>query len=384
MPFEFATATRIVFGAGCVRELGGLASAFGKRAFVVMAGSAAPARDICAALAADGLGVERCETRGEPTIAAVLDAVGRARRASAELVIGIGGGSALDLGKAVAALLTNGGEPLDYLEVVGRGKPLRVRSAPYLAVPTTAGTGAEVTRNAVLLAEQEGVKASLRSPLMLPAVALVDPELTLGVPPEVTASTGLDALTQVIEPFVSRRANPLCDAICREGMSRAAQGLRAAFYDGSDAAAREDMALASLCGGLALANAALGAVHGFAAPLGGMLGARHGALCASLLPHVMAANLAALHARAPGSPLLPRYDEVGRLLTGRPEATAADGVEWVRELCAELRIPKLRELGLGEADLGRVVTQAARASSMKGNPIELDAGELEAVLRAAL
>jgi alcohol dehydrogenase class IV len=235
-------------------------------------------------------------------------------------VIGLGGGSVLDAAKAIAALMTNGGHPLDYLEVVGRGQALRVPAAAMIAIPTTAGTGTEVTRNAVLGSPEHHVKVSLRSPLMLPRLALVDPELTYDLPPALTASTGLDALTQLLEPFVSHQGNPMTDALCREGLRRAAQALPRVFANGQDRAAREDMALASLFGGLALANAKLGAVHGLAAPIGGMFPAPHGAVCAALLPHVMAINVRALRDRQPDAEALRRYDQAAQLLTGNAAA----------------------------------------------------------------
>jgi alcohol dehydrogenase class IV len=290
----------------------------------------------------------------------------------------------IDAGKAIAAIATNGGEPLDFLEVVGKGRAIAAPPLPFIAVPTTAGTGSEVTRNAVLGSTEHGVKASLRSPLMLPRVALVDPELTYGLPPAITAHTGLDALTQLIEPYVSSRANPLVDALCIEGIRRSSGALRRVYLDGADQAARRDMSLASLFGGLALANAGLGVVHGFASPLGGSWRAPHGALCAAVLPHGMAANVAALRARAPQLPVLERYAVIARLLTGHDNATAEDGIEWVRTLCAELNVPPLNAWGITPADLHGVVDKAARASSMKANPLPLTSDELLAVLTAAL
>jgi alcohol dehydrogenase class IV len=289
----------------------------------------------------------------------------------------------VDAGKAVAVMLTNPGAVLDYLELVGGGKPLREPGVPFLAVPTTAGTGAEVTRNAVLDVPEHGVKASLRSPHLLARLAVVDPGLTQSLPPEVTAYTGMDALTQLIEPFVCNAANPLTDGVCREGLARAARSLARAYRDGSDPDAREDMALAALCGGIALANARLGAVHGFAGVLGGATGHPHGAICARLLPFVMEANIRAAGER--GNPATPRrYVEVARTLTGDPEAVAGDGVSWVRGLCAEMRIPPLREAGLTAADCGPLIPFARRASSMRGNPVELSDEELRGVLEAAL
>lgn len=384
MRFEFATATRIIFGAGTLREAGPLTAELGNRALVVSGGSPARLTPLLELLHAQGVSAHVFGVSGEPTVDLVTAGVEEARVHGCDVVLGMGGGSVLDAGKAVAALLTNRGDVYDYLEVVGRNQPLREPSAPYLAVPTTAGTGAEVTRNAVLGVPQERLKVSLRSPYMLPHVALIDPELTFSVPPSVTASTGLDALTQCLEPYVSPQANPLTDALCREGMQRVARSLRRAYADGRDHEARTDMALASLCGGLALANAKLGAVHGFAAPLGGTFPAPHGAVCARLLPLVMAANVRALEARDPGSPALTRYGEVARILTGDSSADASDGVRWIRELCAALAVPPLADFGVTEADIPEVVAKAQRASSMQGNPVVLSAEELTQVLREAI
>src|SRR5215469_229016 len=379
MQFEFATAARVIFGEGKAAVLPEIARSFGARAMVVTGASAERAASLVSALSAQTFAVS-----GEPTVDLVREGARRAREAGCDVVISVGGGSVIDAGKAVAALATNGGEPLDFLEVVGKGRAIAEMPLPFIAVPTTAGTGSEVTRNAVLGSTERGVKASLRSPMLLPRVALVDPEWTYGLPPAVTASTGLDALTQLIEPYVSARANPLTDAICVAGMERAAGALRRAYRDGADRDARRDMALASLFGGLALANSGLGVVHGFASPLGGGWKAPHGALCAALLPHGIAANVAALRARAPEHPALKRFAVVARLLTGRKDARAEDGIEWVRALCAELNIPALEAWGISETDLPGVVEEAARASSMKANPLRLTSEELMGVARAAL
>ena len=384
MRFEFATATRIVFGPGTLREAGQHAQAMGSRAFVVTGRSVDRAHRLLAALDSSNISHVIFPIVGEPTTEIVMAGLERARQEQCDLVIGFGGGSAIDGGKAIAAMLANPGELFDYLEVVGRGKPLAHPSVPYIAIPTTAGTGAEVTRNAVLASSKHRVKVSLRSPLMLPQLAIVDPELTCKLPPALTASTGLDALTQLIEPYVSVRANPMTDTLCVEGLRRAARSLRRAFENGDDRAAREDMAVASLFGGLALANAALGAVHGFAAPIGGMFSTPHGVVCAALLPHVMEMNLRALRQRTPDSESLRRYDEVARIVTGRHEAVAEDGVCWVRELCAALQIEPLRRYGLSVEDLPVFSEKATAASSMKGNPIVLTADELREILRRAI
>lgn len=384
MRFEFATATRVIFGAGALREVGPLGSEMGHRALVVMGRSVERAAPLLDVLTAEGMGLVTFSVAGEPTTEVARQGTEQARQAACDLVIGFGGGSALDTGKAIAALLTNGGDPLDYLEVIGKGRPLTQSPAPYIAIPTTAGTGAEVTRNAVLLSSEHRVKVSLRSPLMLPRLALVDPELTVSLSPEITASTGLDAMTQVMEPFVSNKANPLTDALCREGMRCAARSLRRAYEHGDDLAARADMALVSLFGGLALANARLGAVHGFAGPLGGMFPGPHGAICARLLPYVMQVNVRGLQRRAPESRALRRYDEIAQILTGDGSATAQDGVAWVQELCEALQVPSLAAYGLRREDFPSLIQKAAVASSMQGNPVELTPEEMVEILERAL
>ncbi|RXK53085.1 iron-containing alcohol dehydrogenase [Oleiharenicola lentus] len=384
MRFEFATAGRIVFGPGTLREVGSLARSLGRHAFVVTGRDPARAEPLLELLTAASVAHTCFAVSGEPTTDAVTAATVHARAADCDFVIGFGGGSALDAAKAVAALLTNPGDLLDYLEVVGRAQPLVRPAAPCLAIPTTAGTGAEVTRNAVLASPTHRCKASLRDLSMLPRIALVDPELTRDLPPAITAATGLDALTQLIEPYVSCRANPMTDALCVGALPFAARSLRRACDNGRDDAARADLAFASLCSGQALANAGLGIVHGFAAPLGGMFPAPHGAVCAALLPHAMAANLAAARTRQPTGNTVRRYDEVARLLTGRPHATADDGVAWVHALVAALSIPRLSTYGVTPADVPLVVEKAAAASSTKSNPLPLTTAELTPILSASL
>jgi len=330
------------------------------------------------------MGVVNCSVSGEPEIDTVRAGVALAKQERCNFVIGIGGGSAIDAGKAIAAMLTNNGDVLDYVEIIGRGKALTKWSAPFTAIPTTAGTGSEVTRNAVLASPEHKVKVSLRSPLMQARVAVVDPELTYDLPPALTASTGMDALTQLIEPFVCNRANPMTDGLCVEGLRRAARSLRIAFSNGKDKDAREDMAVASLFGGLALSNAGLGAVHGFAGPIGGSFPAPHGAICAALLPHVMAMNLRALRQRDPDGPALYRYEEAARWLAGDMKAKADDGLKWVRALALDLRVPRLAGFGIRREHFPDLVAKAANASSMKANPIVLTPEELTEILESAL
>jgi alcohol dehydrogenase class IV len=382
-PFEFATANRIIFGAGTVSQVPALAASLGSRALVVAGRSIDRAQPLFDGLADAGVAAATFQVTGEPKIADAQAGVAAAREAGCDVVIGLGGGSVIDAAKAISGLLTNTGDVLDYLEVIGKGMPLTEEPAPYIAVPTTAGTGAEVTRNAVLASPEHRVKVSLRHPLMLPTVAVIDPELTLSMPPSVTAATGLDAFTQSLEPYVSHLANPLTDAVCREGMARAAKSLRRAYTNGDDLEARTDMAITSLCGGLALANAKLGAVHGFAGPLGGMFPAPHGTVCACLLPHVMRVNVRALRDRAPDSPSLARYDEVARIVTGSTAATAADGVAWVEALCTDLEVPPLSSFGITPTDYSLAIEKSRNSSSMKGNPLVLTDVELEEILQAA-
>lgn len=384
MNFEFTTANRIIFGAGSIKNVGVLASPMGRRALVVSGTNMGRTAPLLDALSTQQIQVTMFSVIGEPTIELVQAGVELARAEGCDFVIGFGGGSSLDVGKAIAIMLTNPGDVLDYLEIIGKGQTLSQAPVPCIAIPTTSGTGSEVTRNAVLSSVPHKVKVSLRSPLMLPALVIVDPELTHSMPPAVTATTGLDALTQVMEPFVSPAANPMTDAFCRDGLLRASRSLHKAYTNGDDNLAREDMAMVSLLGGLALANAKLGAVHGFAGTLGGMFNAPHGAICAALLPHVMSLNVQALLARQPQSEFLKRYDEIGQILTGIPTATSADGVTWVQELCKALNLPGLKSFGLTPADFPTVIEKSAIASSMKGNPIKLTTGEMTEILNRAL
>jgi alcohol dehydrogenase class IV len=377
--WQFATAGEIRFGAGAARELPSIVRALGQRPLLAAAPSQVRAGSLPRSFNCVTVEVSR-----EPSVELVREGVRLAAAAGCDVVVAIGGGSAIDAGKAIAALAANGGDVLDYLEVIGAGRTLESPSLPFVAVPTTAGSGAEVTKNAVLASREHGVKASLRSPFLLPRAALVDPELTYDLPPAITAATGMDALTQLIEPYVSPRANPMTDALCLEGIRRAAAALPRVYDDGLDEAAREAMSLASLFGGLALANAGLGAVHGFAAPIGGAFDAPHGAVCAALLPHVMEANVRALRSRANGGEALRRYQIIARLLTGRLDAHPEEGAECALLLAEQLRIPRLATYGIRPGDIAVLAEKAAQATSMKGNPITLPPEALAGILEAAL
>ena len=379
--FDFATAGRVVVGAGRSAELGGLIAGLGSRALVCTGSHPERHRPILDRL---DLPTAIVRVTGEPTVEDARAAVAAGRDHQADLVVGIGGGSVLDVAKAVAMLLGNGGDPLDYLEVVGRGLPITRASVPYAAVPTTAGTGAEVTENAVLASPQHNRKASLRSRYMLPRLALVDPSLAIACPPEVTAASGLDALTQCLEPYVSARATALTDVLAAEGLRRAAFGLRAAYLDGGDLDARTNMAICSLLSGMSLANAKLGAVHGLAGVIGGMVEAAHGAICAALLAATVEVNVRALRTREPENPALSRFDHVASILTGKPDAGVQDGLAWIRETVQLLRVPGLAELGLRLDHLPDIVAGGRASSSMAGNPITLTDVELHAILETSM
>ncbi len=391
MAFDITLPERVIFGTGSISKLaeviqsGGFLGEDGKKRVLVIVGDQADyARPLFQVL--DGLGADYLLFRVavEPTTGLVQQGVDLCRKEKCSLVIGCGGGSVMDTGKAVAGLSTNPGDIYDYLEVVGKGKSLPNPGLPYIAIPTTAGTGTEVTRNAVISAVEFGVKVSLRSSYLIPALSIVDPQFTYNLPPAVTASTGLDALTQLLEAYVSNQANPFTDALCLEGLSRAGRSLRTVYHSPQDTAAREDMSVASLFSGIALAHAKLGIVHGFAGVIGGMFDAPHGAVCACLLAPSMRMNVQALEQRAPQSPSLKRFTLLGQVLTGQPAADAMAGVAWVQETCAQLQIPGLATYGLTRERMPEVVEKSSKASSTKGNPIVLTAEEMEEILQMAL
>lgn len=381
MRFDFATAGRILAGPGRAAELPAVLAGLGARVLVCTGTNALRHNALISDL---NLPTALFPVAGEPTVDLARAAVGAARQHGADVIAAIGGGSVIDTAKAAAILLGNGGDPLDYLEVIGAGQPITQPAVPCVAVPTTAGTGAEVTANAVLADPANRIKASLRSPLMIPRVALVDPQLTVSCPAPVTAASGLDALTQCLEPFVSVRANPLTDGLAREGLRRAAAGLRPAYADGADLAARTDMALCSLLGGLALANAKLGAVHGLAGVIGGTADVPHGFACAAVLPAVVEANVTALRSAPDGGPVLDRYTEAARLLAGDPAASIDDGLAWIRDTLRLLDVPGLASFGIQPEQAAEIAAAAARSSSMQGNPIPLPAPTLRQIVLQSL
>lgn len=384
MKFEFMTASRIIVERDGLKQIGKLAKSFGQRVLLVGRLASDDTKRAIEYLNNEGCIVTPVNVKGEPSVESINEILAISRKNQCEVVIAIGGGSVLDSGKTIAALMTNTNDIMDYLEVIGNGVAVSKKSLPFIAVPTTSGTGAEATKNATILSTEHKVKVSIRSPYMLPDVVLLDPQLTVSVPKDVTASTGLDALTQVLEPYVSKMANPITDAFAKEGLTRAARSLKKTYDHGGDIDAREDMAIASLFGGVALANAKLGAVHGFAGVLGGMYPIPHGVVCARLLPFVTRKNIEVLNARDANNPAVKRYEDVAKILTGDPNAKAADGVAWLEDLCKHLDVASLSHFGVKEEHFEEIINKSMNASSMKGNPIELTFDELKDILKQAL
>lgn len=379
MNFDWVAPGRIRFGHGASAELPAIAAGMGGPVFLVTGSDPDRHGDVLAGLQRVGV-AGRWQVAGEPTVDLAVQGAEAARASGAALVVALGGGAVLDAGKAIAALARNPGDPLEFLEVIGRGRPLPQRPLPVIAVPTTSGTGSEATRNAVLSSPMHRLKVSLRSPWMMPRVAVVDPRLTWTLPKSVTASSGLDALTQLLESFVCSRSNWMTDALCREGLTCVGRALARVLEDPLDGEARAKMAWCSLAGGQALANAGLGVVHGFAGPIGGMFAIPHGVVCAALLAPGTAGNIAALEARSPDHPALARYDEAMRLLSGEPASDRHSLAPWLARLVATAGIPRLSTRGLQSDSWAEVVAAAQGASSMKANPIALTPDELRAIL----
>ena len=401
-PFAVARLPRVVFGAGRRAELAGIVAGYGHRALVVTGARSLQASsawvEITTGLRAAGIAWDHLSVDGDPTSELVDDAVAARRHDPPDVVVGIGGGSALDAAKAIAGLLRSGTAALDHLEGVGRGLPYPGPATPLVAVPTTAGTGSEATKNAVL-SGRGGVaatgasgpyKKSFRDDRLIAAVAVIDPELLIGCPPAVIAGDGLDALTQCLEAYVSTGASPFTDTVAWSGLAAIGPSLpawHAATLAGeppsATAPARSAMAWGALASGIALANAGLGAVHGIMSALVARHGIHHGTGCGMLLAETTRVNVAALRARDPGGPALGRYAAAGRLLARDPGLDRDDAVDalvaWLAILIAGLGLPRLGDLGVGSADLPVLVAES-RGSSMRTNPVDLEDSEILAIL----
>lgn len=381
--FEFSTAQKIIFGNGSINQINKIAGSFGKSCLLISSKSA-PYAKIEETLKASDIDYEILFVKGEPTLNGLQNNLDHLRSLKLDLIVGVGGGSVLDFAKAISALHTNRGNLLDYLEVVGKNQPLSNTPVPLIAIPTTAGTGTEVTRNAVIKIEDKGVKVSLRSEKMIPRIAIVDPELTLSLPPDVTASTGMDALVQLIEPYVSSRSNPMIDMVCKEGIGLIAKSLLTVYSQPGDLPSRENMAFSSLLGGMALANAGLGVIHGFAAVLGGKYPIPHGQCCARILPAAYKVNYLALKGCDPQSEKIARFLEISRIVTNNADALIDEGIAWFQELCKKLNIPRLGQFQISNKDAKEIIENVKNASSTKGNPIQLSGDELLQILEESL
>jgi alcohol dehydrogenase class IV len=375
VPYSFLTPPEILFGHDESAKTLDVARRFGTRIFLVTGGRSFETLGVAKLL----FGLPRWSVSGEPDVSTVDEAVRQCREAGADVVVAVGGGSALDAAKAVAGVAPNEGSVRDYLEQVGDRK-LAKPPLPFVAVPTTAGSGSEATKNAVIRVPDLLVKRSIRHDLLIPRVAIVDPDLSAAAPRPVAASAGLDAFTHLLEAYVSTGATPMTDALALPGIRKAARGLRALAEGKPTAESQESMALASLWGGIVLANAGLGAVHGLVAPLGGRCAIPHGIGCACLLVETLKANLSALRARAPRSPALERYEKVARRLSFESPEKLADGLASLRRL---LGVGTLASYGVTKEDVAPIV-KASRGGSMKFNPVELTDAELEGVVVAAL
>jgi alcohol dehydrogenase len=410
--FVVARLPRLVVGPGRIAELPALVAELGRSALLVTGARSFREGDawapLIAGLESAGIASDHVAVAGEPSPELVDGAVAARRRDPPDVVVGIGGGSALDAAKAIAGLLRSGTTALDHLEGVGRGIAYRGPATPFVAVPTTAGTGSEVTKNAVLSGRVPGAtagpggpggrgaafKKSFRDEALVARVAILDPDLLSGCPPIVIAGDGMDAVTQLLEALTSTGASPFSDAVARAGLAAAAGALpswHAASLAGAPAEAtaadRAAISWAACCSGIALANAGLGAVHGIVAAVGARFAVPHGTGCGILLAATTRANLGALTARAPGSAALARYADAGRIVTARPDLTddaARDGL--VTELQAwteALGLPRLADYGMTGADLSDIVADS-RGSSMRTNPIVLTDPEITAILAACL
>jgi alcohol dehydrogenase class IV len=384
MQFYFSTASKIIFGPGMFNSIGDIIEKYGKKSLIICGAPREHLDKLNQILDAKLIKISIYPVTGEPTINVIQEIVRSARHTTYDCIVGIGGGSALDTAKATAALLANPGTISEYLEVIGLQKPLTFPSVPLIAIPTTAGTGSEATKNAVIGIPSHNVKVSLRSDFLIPRISLIDPELTISLPQHLTATTGLDALTQLIESYTCRVPNPMIDPLCIDGMRRISRSLVKAFDNGDDLIAREDMSLASLFSGIALANAKLGVVHGLAGPIGGVLNAPHGAICAGILSSSMVANIKAIQGRMPDHPVLERFTQVGQLLSQDPTATIASGISWVQNICRYASVKTLSSLGLAESYFDEIIDRAQQSSSMTGNPIILFDDELRTILQDSL
>ncbi|KJY84790.1 alcohol dehydrogenase [Vibrio galatheae] len=377
--FQFMTSTRIVFGEGALQSSLSILNQFGYSVLLVTGRSKIRATPILNYLQQQNMRYQQVAVSGEPNITMIEEAAAVARKFKPEVVVAIGGGSVLDMGKALAAIIPNQGDVYDYVEVVGRNVPLKAKPIPFIAIPTTASTGAEVTRNAVLRSGQDQVKVSLRSPEMLADVAIVDPSLTYGTDTLTSGRGAMDAFTHLLEAYVCGDPNPLTDMICEEGFRRLSDSILLACLN-DDYQARSDLSFAAMLGGMAITNAKLGAAHGLASALGGKLDAPHSIITARLIPHVMKENIDAAH-KVSRDDILSRYAKVAQILTGRVNACREDSILWVNMMLDKLVLPKLDQYGVCATSFDEVAQDALKSVAIKGNPLPLTKERLIYILQ---
>ncbi|MDX1301962.1 iron-containing alcohol dehydrogenase [Photobacterium sp.] len=376
--FQFMTSSRIVFGEGALSHSFSAFNQFGYSVLLVTGKDSQRSEPVVGYLKQQNMRYQQVAVLGEPLIAMIEEMAAMGRRFRPDMVIALGGGSVLDAGKALAALIPNQGSVYDYVDVVGRNVPLQAKPLPFIAIPTTAGTGSEVSKNAVLRSAQENVKVSLNSPDMLPDLAIVDPTLTYGMDPVLSGCCGMDAFTHLMEAYVCGAPNPLTDMVCEEGLRRLAGAIIPACED-DDPRARSDMSFAAMLGGMALANAKLGAAHGLASALGGRIDSPHGLITAQLAPFVMQENI--LAAREAGrADVLNRYRQLACIVTGRINAEDIDGILWTKRTLKRLNLPPVSQFGLCDTMFDDVAEDALRSNAIKGNPLPLNKQRLQGIL----
>jgi len=395
MDFFFASTPHIHFGAGRRSELKGLIAGFGKRMLLVTGASSFDSSQRCAGLLQEleqQFKVARIRVSGEPSPSLVDDVVKEFHPFKPDCVVAIGGGSAIDAAKAIAGLLAGGESVFEYLEGVGKGKAYSGASVPFIAVPTTAGTGGETSKNAVLSEiGDKGFKKSFRHESLVAKHIILDPELTLDCPRDVTAACGMDAFTQLLESYVSSNANAMTDALAWSGLEKIRDSLVTVVEDGENLSARSDMLYASSISGITLANAGLGFVHGLASPLGAYFPIPHGVVCGTLLFEATRINYRALKERSPESPALKKYADVGRMFVCQDRGQDSLDDDAAREALlgiiqawsGRLKMPPLSHFGVGEGDVDRIVT-GSRGNSMQTNPVKLTDDEIAEAVRCRL
>lgn len=378
--FSFISPQSIHFGRGQSQQTAALAKSFGEAALLVHGASARRAEWLIKSCQNAGLTTKTISCQSEPSLPDIELALAQLEGFHPNVVIALGGGSVIDFAKALAALMRCSGRPLDYLEIVGGGKPIDHPPIPMIALPTTAGTGSEVTKNAVITVPEHSIKVSLRDPRMVPDIAIIDASLMQGAPQRVALTAGLDAVVQVIEPYLSVEANPMTDAICHAAIPIGLKVLRD-LVENDAPEAWDSMAWVSTCGGLALANSGLGAVHGFAGVIGGKSNAPHGEICGALLPAVLESHLRKAEGQTETHKRLQWILDL--MDTHFAQSEGGMGVSGLRRWSTKMGLRGLEDMGLSVSDFSEVVTAASKASSMKGNPFSLSVMELLQILQAA-